>query len=178
MILLKALYFALPIYAANMAPVLVAKVPFLAAPIDGGLTYKGKPLLGKNKTWRGLLFGVLFALITIFIQGEMFSHQFAQQLSSLDYRSLNLILIGFLMGFGALFGDAFKSFIKRRIGKKSGSAWPPFDQIDFILGSLVFTAYFVWPGWGIWVSLFLVTPFLHWATNVLAYKIGLKNVPW
>ena len=36
MIVLQALYLALPIYFANMAPVLVQWVPFLDVPIDAG----------------------------------------------------------------------------------------------------------------------------------------------
>ncbi len=55
-----------------------------------------------------------------------------------DYESLPLYT-GLLMGSGALIGDSIKSFFKRQLGIKPGNNWFPWDQIDWILGFMVFT---------------------------------------
>jgi len=77
-----------------------------------------------------------------------------------------------------LIGDSVKSFFKRRLGRKPGSAWFPFDQVDFILGACLFTWPFVGFGWEVFVILLVVTPVLHFVVNVIAYFIGLKKVWW
>lgn len=66
---LYALLFFLPAYVANMSPLLVAKViPGWKAPIDGGrLAKDGKPLLGKGKTWRGLVGGTVLGAVTALV---------------------------------------------------------------------------------------------------------------
>ena len=47
-------------------------------------------------------------------------------------------LIGFLLGFGALLGDALGSFIKRRMGIGRGKPAPILDQIDFLIVATCF----------------------------------------
>ena len=51
--LLKCFYLMLPAYFANMAPVIVKRIDFLAFPVDFSKTLGKKPILGKNKTFRG-----------------------------------------------------------------------------------------------------------------------------
>ena len=67
--ILAITYFLAPGGIANMAPVLGKKLfPSLAMPIDGGKLWKGKPLFGKNKTWRGLLLGIIVGVFIFFLQ--------------------------------------------------------------------------------------------------------------
>jgi CDP-2,3-bis-(O-geranylgeranyl)-sn-glycerol synthase len=179
MLFLQALYFALPIYLANMAPVLVKGLPFLQCPLDAGRQLRGKRLFGKNKTWRGLIAGSLMGILIVEIQQYLHMNtEVAQTISLLDYTNVDAINLGLLMGFGALLGDAVKSFFKRQLGKESGTAWPPFDQLDFMLMALFFTSFSYFPGWGAVIILLILTPFLHLMTNIIAHKIGLKEVPW
>ena len=179
MIILQALYFALPMYFANMAPVIVKGFPLLAGPIDGGKHINGKRVLGKNKTWRGLIAGTLMGGAIISIQSTLAqSIPFFEQLSLLDFSDGSALWFGLLAGFGALVGDAVKSFFKRRFGIPSGQPWIPFDQLDFIAGGLVFTAFFYLPPFEVLLVLLVFTPFLHWGVNVLSYRLGLKDVPW
>ena len=52
---LATLLFFLPAGIANAAPVFANKIPIVKnwqAPLDMGITWRGQPLLGKNKTWR------------------------------------------------------------------------------------------------------------------------------
>lgn len=179
MIIFQALYFALPLYLANMAPVIMKWLPFLDAPIDGGATYKGQRVLGKGKTWRGLVFAVIFALVAIAVQKYLYvSNVFFQELSLFDYGRSDVWLLGILLGLGAIGGDALKSFFKRRRGIKSGGAWPPFDQLDFIIGGLLLGSIVYWPGLEAVLIIAIISPFLHWLTNFISFKLGIKDVPW
>ncbi len=179
MLIFQAFYYALPVYLANMAPVLVKKLPFLDCPLDAGHTFRGKRLFGKNKTWRGLISGALMGIAVVWLQQHLYLNtELAQGLSLLDYSNIDVIHLGLLMGAGALIGDAVKSFLKRQWGKASGSAWPPFDQLDFVVMALLFTSFSYFPGWPSVLILLLFTPILHLGTNIVAHKIGLKDVPW
>ncbi len=177
-IIAQSLFFALPMYAANMAPVLVKGIPILAKPIDGGRLWRGQPILGSHKTWRGLIAGVALAVGVVYLQRFAINHYSWIDLPQLDYQQATIWLFGALAGFGALFGDAVKSFFKRRVGKPSGSSWPPFDQIDFIIGGLVFARFYTPIAWEVVVILCLLTPIGHLAVNRIAYAIGLKEVPY
>ncbi len=67
----EVLWFFLPALLANLAPVMANHVPWLArfsTPIDGGRTLRHLRVLGDNKTYRGLLMGVLFGSLTALIQ--------------------------------------------------------------------------------------------------------------
>ena len=58
--ILKCFYFMLPAYLSNMIPVFVKKIfNFMAVPLDFNKRINGKPILGKNKTFRGFFFGVI-----------------------------------------------------------------------------------------------------------------------
>ena len=101
---LQVFYFMLPAYFANMAPVIVKNMfKKLAFPIDFNKKIKNEPIFGKNKTFRGLIFGVGFAIIIAYIQFLLFNNNIFNDLPLVDYS--NWLLIGFLMGFGAIFGD-------------------------------------------------------------------------
>ncbi len=178
MLVLQAFYFALPIYFANMAPVFVASLSILGKPIDGGRLYHGQPLFGSHKTWRGFIAGILFAIFTVFLQSLAAERGMLSSVALVDYTRISWVLLGVLMGLGALGGDLLKSFFKRRLSRPSGSSWVPFDQLDFVLGGLALTALYVWPGWDVALFLIIATPLLHYLMNRLAFFCGLKQVPW
>jgi CDP-2,3-bis-(O-geranylgeranyl)-sn-glycerol synthase len=164
---LYALLFFLPAYVANMSPLLVAKaIPGWKAPIDGGRMAKdGRRVLGKGKTWRGLVGGtvvgaltaVIIALVVpaydepgFFAGWDYGFHGFAgppigsspdcppEAKCALPESSLVAVaLYGAILGFAALVGDAVKSYFKRRQGKEGGAPWVPFDQLDFVVFGLV-----------------------------------------
>jgi len=52
--ILRVLYLFAPAYAADVMPILVrGRLEWLAKPIDGGLTFGGRPIFGSHKTWGG-----------------------------------------------------------------------------------------------------------------------------
>ncbi len=179
--ILQCLYFMLPAYLANMAPVFAHKLgilKFLARPVDGSRLWRGKPILGAHKTWRGFAVGIIVAIVVVWLQYFLYSAPAFQKISLPDYSKLNLWLLGFLLGFGALFGDAVKSFFKRRVNLKPGAPWIPFDQIDFVLGALIFAAPVYFPSWPAIIFILLVTPVLHILTNQIGFLLKVKDTKW
>ncbi|PIN80305.1 hypothetical protein COV11_04295 [Candidatus Woesearchaeota archaeon CG10_big_fil_rev_8_21_14_0_10_30_7] len=162
--IIKLLYFILPIYFANMAPIFLSKLNFFNKPIS-------KKLLGSHKTWKGFISGCLAGMLVALVQ-----LQFYTGLEIYDYSQP--ALFGFLLGFGALFGDSFKSFFKRKIRIKPGKPWIPFDQIDYSIGALVFVSPLIFLGW--WNSLIIIVLsfLLHIFANHLGYWLGIRKIPW
>lgn len=171
----------LPAYVANMAPVFAAKIlgKWGAFPIDFGKTLGGKRICGDHKTIRGFVCGLLAAWGILFLQRYLMnSSGFFFQLSIIQYEAVNLWLFGFLFGFGALFGDAVKSFFKRRVGVPPGERWIPWDQLDFIFGALLFVSFVYIPQIHIILIILLFSPILHILTNQIGYLLKIKNTKW
>lgn len=175
MIILQALYFFLPAYAANMAPVFAAKIfgQKFSQPMDFGKRIGGKRIFGDHKTWRGLVVGTAVGLLVALIQSLV-----KTPLDLVDYSQGNVLLFGGLLGFGAIIGDAVKSFFKRRMNLAPGASWPGFDQLDFVVGGLLFVSFVYQPSIIVIIILLIVTPILHWLANVIGFKLKLKNEPW
>lgn len=180
--ILLAIWFMLPAALANAAPVFAAVMPFLKkydAPIDGGKTFQGRPLFGPHKTWRGLVSGIIVATLVLWIQQILVvNYEWARFISDgVDYSSLPLLIAGPLFGLGALGADAIKSFFKRRRGIKSGGSWIPFDQIDYIVGSVLVSLLFVTLSLTQYIWIFIIWFVMHIAVSFIGYKLGLKKSP-
>lgn len=163
-----------------MMPVFVKKsFKFLDIPVDMGKKFRGKPILGRNKTIRGLIFGVLVGILVVFIQTVLYNNYSAfRDISIIPYDQYNFVLLGFLMGFGALLGDMVKSFIKRQIGVDPGKRFVPFDQVDFVIGFLLLSSIVFVPPWQVAVFLIVLVPVLHIVINHIGYYIGIQKVKW
>ena len=178
-----ALWFFAPGGVANMAPVLAANVPALKNlnhPMDFGKTFRDKRILGSHKTLRGLSSGVIAGFLTAVLQMVLVNifPSISNITKSIDYTDSRVLVIGVLMGLGALIGDAVKSFFKRQIGVQPGKNWVPFDQTDFIIGGLVFTAPLVSFDVGTYFTILIVMTLLHPATNLLGWVLKLKSKPF
>src|SRR5579863_5895584 len=145
--ILLAVWFFLPAAVGNATPIIAAKLPYLenwTFPLDGYAMFHGKRLLGDHKTVRGLFTGILAGSATAFLQVELYSNvAWVREIVALDYSRINPLLFGTLAALGALSGDALKSFFKRQSNIAPGRSWFPFDQIDYVLGGIVFTACYV-----------------------------------
>ena len=179
---MQALFLFLPGYIANMMPVLFWRSKFLELlrqSIDGGLRFNREPLFGPHKTYAGFVMAVAGGLLTILLQAWLYATvPTLRWIFLFPYTLPGVLWWGFLLGFGALFGDLVKSFIKRRLHIKSGGVFFPFDQLDFVVGGLGFGSSYFIPSWThIWILL-LLTPLLHFMVNVIAYQLKLKHVWW
>ncbi len=181
-LILKILYFGLPAIIANSLPVIFARYRWLESlnkPVDNNRSFLNQPLFGRTKTWRGFLVGVVGGIIIIYLQG-FFNRWFdvLRSISLINYENKLLPLAGFLMGFGALIGDLAKSFIKRRLKKPEGSRWWPWDIIDSTFGCLIFISLYLKLSWElILISIFL-GPIIHMLSNLIGYKLKIKDVWW
>jgi CDP-2,3-bis-(O-geranylgeranyl)-sn-glycerol synthase len=159
----EALKFIFPAYCANGAPVLAGGGPAL----DFGKKFSdGKPIFGKNKTFRGFFFGWFIGIFVGVVEGFVFGF------------ATYSVLFSVLTPLGALLGDLTGAFIKRRLSIAPGGLLPFVDQVDFVVGALVFSLPLMMVGWELAVAVLLITPPIHLFTNFLAYKLKLKNNPW
>lgn len=168
----------LPAYFGNMAPVLAGGVlKKLAHPIDFNKTFRGKPIFGTHKTFRGLIMASLFGIIIFALQKLLYQFPFFQKISLIDYSNYTL-LVGFLLGFGAIIGDLVKSFFKRQFNHKAGTPWIPFDQTDYVVGALLFVSIIYIPSWQAILVIFIASFLLHIIANHLAYYLKIRKVKW
>lgn len=174
--LLKCFYLMLPAFFANMAPVMVKKIGLLAFPIDFNKKIGSKPIFGKNKTFRGFFFGIVFAVIVAYVQYLLYGVEAFRNISFLDYQ--NWLLFGFLMGFGALTGDLLKSFFKRRIGINPGEKFIPFDQTDFVVGALIFIMPVFRVTFKIFFTSLLLSFILHILVNHISFYLKIRSEKW
>jgi CDP-2,3-bis-(O-geranylgeranyl)-sn-glycerol synthase len=162
-LIIEALKFIFPAYCANAAPVLAGG----GTRMDFGKNFiDGKRIFGNNKTFRGFFFGWGIGLGVGLVEGLVFGFQNFP------------ILFSILIPLGALLGDLTGAFIKRRIGIAPGGLLPIVDQVDFVVGAIVFSLPLALIGWELAVTVMVITPPIHLFTNFLAYKLRLKNNPW
>lgn len=180
--ILFALWFFAPVGIANASPVFANRVPILqklGMPIDGGRTFRGKRIFGDHKTLRGLLAGTLFGFLTTTLQMFLFDNfSFFENISrSVDYSSPVVLLMGAALGFGALAGDAIKSFFKRQFSVPSGQSWFPFDQIDYIVGAILISLPFVTLDIKDYLVIAIVWFLIHPAATIVGWLLKLKDSP-
>jgi CDP-2,3-bis-(O-geranylgeranyl)-sn-glycerol synthase len=87
-------------------------------------------------------------------------------------------MLGFMLGFGAMFGDLMGSFVKRRLKIGRGKPAPLLDQLDFIAGAFALTFLFVIIKLEWVIILLVVTPVLHLIANIIVYLIKVKREPY
>ncbi len=182
-LIILAMWLMMPAYIANPAAALLGG----GRPIDMGKNFTdNKRILGDGKTIRGFVLGSLCGAIVglmqiwlaPYISPYLAGYVSADMLMRVSYMSL------FTMPVGALLGDMVKSFFKRRLGFEQGAMMPIADQLDFVAGAWALTL-LLDPSWffsnftlAIVVTVLIITPVLHLATNIIGFKIGRKNVPW
>jgi len=162
-LLSAAIWFIFPAYLANATPVVFGG----GRSIDGGRVFTdGRPIFGPGKTIRGFLAGLIAGSLFGILQG-LAAGQFG------FYATL-----GFLLSLGALTGDLLGSFIKRRMKLERGSAAPGLDQLGFVVLALLFASMVFVPPWEVILTILIITPPIHLATNFIGHKLKLKDRPY
>lgn len=180
--ILFAIWFLLPAAFANAVPVFAAAIPALKkydAPIDAGKKWRGHELLGPHKTWRGIIAGIIIATLTLWVQVVLAGNfEWARYIADgVDYSHLPILILGPLFAIGALGGDAIESFFKRQKNIKSGGAWIPFDQLDYIIGSVIVSLFFVILSPLQYLLIFIMWFLMHLLASYVGYRLGLKKDP-
>jgi CDP-2,3-bis-(O-geranylgeranyl)-sn-glycerol synthase len=159
-LIVEALKFIFPAYCANATPVIAGG----GKPMDFGKNFfDGKPVLGKNKTFKGFFFGLAVGVTVGMVEWVLFDYPF---------------LFSVLSPLGALLGDLTAAFLKRRLGIAPGGLFPVVDQVDFVIGALLFSLPLGMIYWELAVAVLVITPPIHLFTNFLAYKLKMKKNPW
>jgi CDP-2,3-bis-(O-geranylgeranyl)-sn-glycerol synthase len=160
-LIIEAIKFIFPAYCANAVPVLAGG----GTPMDlGKMFIDGKPIFGKHKTFRGFFFGLAVGTGVGLLESMIFNYP---------------LLFGLLLSLGALIGDLTGAFVKRRLDIAPGGLLPVIDQVDFVVGAVLFSLPLSLPFFPeLVLTALIVTPPVHLLTNFGAYKLGLKSNPW
>ena len=175
-----------PVLLAGLGQVVVLKTGLLAGlavPIDRGLQWRGKPVLGPRKTWRGVI--IMTTLSALVASGQAVAARHSARLrvlSPFDYDRTNPWLLGFTLGLGYCLAELPNSFIKRQLdiapaGTTDKWAWLQYlvDQSDSVAGCLVALRFFYKPS-RLEASLAFVTGLaLHVGVDQLMHAWGVKR---
>lgn len=159
-----------PSWVSNATPVV----------FGGGKTIDSlfsKKIFGKHKTLRGFFSGILsaplIAVVFFFFYNDVFVRWGVETLPE-------AVALGFVEGIGAMTGDLFGSFIKRKKGLREGSEWFP-DTFLFYIFSYIFSSLYIPALWNVWKEVILLTVLtilVHRISNIIANALRLKSVPW
>jgi len=183
--ILKEIFFAywffLPVGFATLGAFFSAKIPYLkkmSYPADFYLKFRGKRVFGSHKTIRGFIAGIICAIITVYIQIFLYDNSnFLRETLYIDYYTIDPIVFGFLCGFGSLAGDALKSFFKRQSNISPGKSWFPFDQIDQIVGGILFTWFYIYLSLSQYIFITIIWFLIHPLMTFLGYLTRLRRKP-
>jgi CDP-2,3-bis-(O-geranylgeranyl)-sn-glycerol synthase len=150
----------------------------LGFPLDCYTTFRNKRLFGSHKTVRGLMSGIVVGVLTVYLEVFLYVQiPLIRSFVSIDYTAINPFLLGLLASLGALTGDALRSFFKRQRGIAPGKSWFPFDQIDYVIGGVVFTAFYIRLTIWQYILLFVIWFLLHPVATLIGYWLKLKDSP-
>jgi len=192
--ILSCFYFFLPAYFTNMTPPLIRKAGifnFLDKPVDFNRKFLGQPIFGKNKCWRGVIFGIIVGILVAGLQLWLYQFSFThpnfagqnlggfiKEISFFNYQEIHIFAFGFLISAGAVFGDLLFAFIKRRLKMEPGARFIPWDQTNYVIGSAIFLTPIFKIDIMVWITLFILTFFLHIIFNRLGYCLKLHRAKW
>ena len=185
MILVRVIYLITPLIVAGAvhAPVIKKNLlPALACPLDGGRTFRGLPIFGTNKTWRGLILMSTVSSVVTFSQNVLYRIPTMRNLSLVDYRSPTWLYLGLALGLGYSLAELPNSFLKRRLrippgGVSTSKAIAQYvgDQADSALGGTVALAPFVGGEASTLTLTLSVGVALHVSMDQLFYRFGVKH---
>ncbi len=175
--LVQTILLILPEWIANGSPPVISKIVKNVHPIDFGKTFiDGKRILGDGKTFEGYVGGVLsgYALSLIIYTMLILALPDICRVYVIP-RPLDVFILCNL----ALLGDMLGAFIKRRLGLPRGAPAPILDQLDFMAFPMLYM-YLVLHVTDVMVYILMVvlTVGMHYFTNFVAYKLGIKREPW
>ena len=144
----RAAWLTAPILIAGLVHVAVITLdlaPSLARPIDAGRRWRGRALLGRNKTWRGFVVMPAATAITIAAQHKLATRsRHLAALAPLRCGALPAWIVGATCGAAYVVAELPNSFVKRRLGIAPGSSAPRaraaqyvVDQLDSVVGCAI-----------------------------------------
>jgi CDP-2,3-bis-(O-geranylgeranyl)-sn-glycerol synthase len=144
----RAVWLTAPILIAGLVHVAVITLdvaPELARPIDAGRRWRERPLLGRNKTWRGFVVMPAATAITIAAQQALaVRSRHLAGLAPLRRGAPPAWIVGAICGAAYVLAELPNSLVKRRLGIAPGTSAPRapgaqyiVDQLDSVIGCAV-----------------------------------------
>ncbi len=157
---------------------------FLTRPIDGDRRFRGRPVFGHSKTWRGPVLVAAGAGAVLALQaGPLHRVGALAAIELVDYASLPGWWFGLLAGAIAELAELPNSFVKRRLdiapGKTAGG-WQSivfflWDQLDVLMGFWLALA-FVVPATPLRLALSaLIVVAIHPLLSLIGYGLGMRK---
>jgi hypothetical protein len=155
---------------------------WLGRPIDAGITLRGRPLFGVNKTYRGVIAVALGTAAGAGVQVLLHKAGVAREAELLTYGKLSVLGIGAALGAAAMLAELPNSALKRQLGIKPGQAgrgWASaifyvLDQVDMLVGVWIVLGIAI----GVTVSRILWSvAFLfiaHQLLTLVGYRLGMR----
>lgn len=173
-----------PVTLAGLGHVAVLKWKLfgrLAVSLDAGREWRGQPILGANKTWRGVMVMVSLGALFTGVQSAVERRMRRDPCLTLEYR-VNPWLAGGLMGLGYCLGEIPNSLVKRRLGilpgarhTRAGSFQYLVDQVDSVAACLLVLRMLSRPRpWELSAALLMGTA-IHICVDALLYLSGIKR---
>jgi CDP-diglyceride synthetase len=184
--LLALSWLALPIIAAGLVHLAVMKLDLLPAlrrqPIDGGLRLRGRRLFGDNKTWRGAVVTIVTTTVAAWALAQLADCCWALP-TLVPFASEHPLAWGALLGTGYIVGELPNSFAKRQLGIAPGAsgrgpagvAFWVVDQLDSLVGMLLFVAPFWRPGPALLAGIVAIMLVAHPVSAWIMMQFGLKD---
>jgi hypothetical protein len=144
----RAAWLILPVVLGGLGHVAVLKTDLLrslAVPLDGGARWRGRPVFGANKTWRGIVVMTGSTAVASGAQAALTRRLRWRWASGMEESArFNAWAAGALYGITYCLAELPNSFVKRRLGIAPGAsarrgAWLHYvvDQADSVVGCLI-----------------------------------------
>ena len=181
-----ALLFALPVIVGgglHIAAIRLDLWPWLARlPLDGGLGWRGRRLLGDNKTVRGAVVMVAATALASGLVAQVIGAN-GLAVGGLATAVAHPLAWGALLGAGYVAGELPNSFLKRQLdiapGAAAGGRLRPLfwivDQCDSLLGVLAAASLVAVPPLAVCAALVVVTIVVHPLAALVMKRLGLKR---
>lgn len=150
------------------------------------LSFLKKPIspkfFGTHKTYRGFFIIGALSSIGVFIISE--SEVFLPIKYQIGFPD-NSLQLGFILGLSAMIFELPNSFLKRKLGAKSGehpvrykTFFYIFNQADSVIGCTLIYTLFIDIKWSLLLSFLIYTSIMHLAINLLFSFMKLRKNPF
>ncbi len=182
----RATWLVLPVVLGGLGHVVVLKtnvLSSLALPIDNGAHWRGRPVFGANKTWRGFVLMTGLTAVASGAQATLVRRaRWTSALDVLESARVNVWLTGAVCGLSYCLAELPNSFVKRQLGiapgargSRAGRLQYVVDQADSVAGCLLALRFLYRAAASELLTAFALGMTIHLGIDQLIYAIGVKS---
>ena len=156
--------------------------PFSMA-LDGGRTFRGRPIFGSNKKVRGFVVMVPASALAFVLVAQVAGRGDPGSVGLWPLDPLGYARLGAWAGLGFMLGELPNSFLKRQMGIAPGAlaagrlaaVWQlAVDRLDSEMGMLLALSLVVPTPWQTCAIVLLLGWTLHWSFSVVLFRLRVK----